>query len=117
MNAGKLDRRITVERKIVTQDATYGTEVITWGALTNPASRISAQVQDVPPSRSESIKQGLAVALNQTKITIRYRADIDSSMRVTVHYSTDVVYQIVGGPARVGERNQFLEMVCERSTS
>lgn len=114
MKIGELDRRITISQKSVTSDPNYGTQIITWTTL---ASRISANVADVPPSRSEAVKQGLAVALNQTKITIRYRARIDSSMRVTVHYATDEVYQIVGGPARVGARNQCLEMVCEKTSS
>lgn len=113
MNAGNLDRRITISQKSVTQDPDYGTQVITWSTL---ASRIAANVVDVQPSRSESVKQGLSVALNQTKITIRYRAGIDSSMRITVHYATDEIYQIVGGPARVG-RNRWLEMVCEKASS
>lgn len=113
MNAGNLDRRITISQKSVTTDPDYGTQVITWTTL---ASRIAANVADVQPSRSEAVKQGLAVALNQTKITIRYRAGIDSSMRVTVHYATDVIYQIVGGPAIIG-RNKFLELVCEKASS
>lgn len=113
MKAGQLDRRITISQKSVTPDPEYGTQVITWTTL---ASRIAANVADVQPSRSESVKQGLAVARNQTKITIRYRAGIDSSMRVTVHYATDEVYQIVGGPARIG-RNKWLEMVCEKTSS
>lgn len=117
MNAGQLRHRITILKKSVTPDANYGTEVITWVALSTPASRIAAQVQDVQPSRSEAVKNGLAVALNQSKVTIRNRAGIDSSMRVTVHYASDVVYQIVGGPAIVGRNGEWLEMVCEKSST
>ncbi len=79
VQAGKLDRQITIERKSVTSDPNYGTEVITWAPLVvlpgSPpvAERFWAEVQDVMPSRSESVLQGLAVARNQTRIRIRWR--------------------------------------------
>ena len=123
MRAGQLDREITIERKHVTQDATYGTEVITWVPLVaqvgSPvvAQRFCAQVQDALPSRSERVKLGLEQAHNRTRLRMRYRTDIDSSMRVTVHGETDVVYQIVGGPAMIEGRQQFLELMLERYSS
>ena len=121
--AGTLDRVITIERKQVTQDADYGTEVITWVPLAvlpgSPplAEQFHAEVQDALPSRSESVLQGLAVARNQTRIRIRWRNDIDSSMRITVHGDTDVIYQIVGGPAEIRGRRRMLEMMCEKYSS
>ena len=122
MRAGQLDRRITIERKVVTQDATYGSEIITWTPLVvlpgspTVAASLWANVVDVQPSRSEAVKQGLSVATNQTRVTIRYRSDVDSSMRITVHGDTAVVDQIVGGPAMIG-RKEWLEMMCERYSS
>ena len=124
MRTGQLDRQITIEKKVVVgQDPIYGTDLIDWAPLVaqvgSPviAVRFWANVEDVPPSRSEAVKQGLVVARNQTKITIRWRSDVDSSMRVKVHGVTDVIYQIVGGPAAVDGRKAFLEMMCERYTS
>jgi head-tail adaptor len=122
MRTGQLDRRVTIEKKVVTQDATYGTETITWTPLVvlpgspTVAAPFWANVVDVQPSRSESVKQGLALARNQTRVTLRYRSDVDSSMRITVHGDSDVVYQIVGGPAMIG-RKEWLEMVCEKYSS
>lgn len=122
MKASDLNYQITVEKKSVTQDPVYGTETITWIPLIysvgspSVAERFWAQVSDVLPSRSEAVKQGLAVARNQTRIRLRYRNDIDSSMRITVHGDTDVVYQIIGGPAMIG-RKEWLEMVCEKYSS
>ena len=121
--AGTLNRLITIERKQVVQDASYGTEVITWVPLAvlpgSPAvaEKFWAEVQDVLPSRSESVQQGLALARNQTRIRIRWRNDIDSSMRITVHGDADVVYQIVGGPAEIRGRRRLLEMMCEKYSS
>ncbi len=123
MHAGDLDREITVEKKLITQDATFGTELVTWVPLAllsgspQVAEKFAAQVQDTLPSRSESVTQGLSVARNQTRIRMRYRNDIDSSMRITVHGEPDLVYQIVGGPANIEGRKNFIEMVCERFSS
>lgn len=122
MRAGQLDRQVTIEKKQVTQDATYGTDVVTWVPLVaqpgspTVAQRFWAQVQDVLPSRSESVTQGLAVARNQSRLRMRYRSDVTSDMRVIVHKATDAIYQIVGGPAVIG-RNEWLEMVIEKYSS
>jgi len=123
VSAGTLTRLITIEHKQATQDTQYGTQVITWVPLAvlpgSPpvAERFWAEVQDALPSRSESVMQGLAVARNQTRVRIRWRSDIDSSMRITVHGDTDVVYQIIGGPAEIRGRRRMLEMMCERYSS
>lgn len=123
MRAGELDKQISIERKSVTVDSTYGTEVISWVPLSpigSPAvaQRFWAQVQDFMPSRSESVRQGLSVARDQVRIRIRYRSGIDSSMRIIVHDSDgDKTYQIVGGPAEIEGRKKFLEFVCEKFSS
>ena len=111
--AGKFDRHVSIEYKTVERDASYGTEVVTWERL----ELVRAEVQDMLPSRSESVAQGLALARNQTRIRMRYRNDVTSDMRIVVHGDEDVVYQIIGGPAEVGGRKQMIEMVCERYSS
>ena len=74
-----------------------------------------AEVQDVLPSRSEAVRQGLAQARNQVRLRMRWREDITSAMRVTVYgESSDTVYQIVGGPAEIGGRKVWLELMLER---
>lgn len=121
--AGVLNRQITISRKQVTQDATYGSEVVTWVPLVAEAGsptvavKFWAEVMDMMPSRAEAVTQGLTVARNQTRIRLRWRGDIDSSMRVTVHGDSDVVHQIVGGPAEIQGRKNMLEIVCERISS
>ncbi len=114
MNAGQMNRRISIEFPVYETEAPYGPRLVRWEPLTTCA----AEVQDVMPSRSESVRQGLAQARNQTRIRIRWRGDIDSTMRIVLHGDTDTVYQIVGGPSEVGGRKTMLEMVLERySTS
>lgn len=100
-----LDTRIRIEYKVTTQDADYGTPIDIWTLL----AVVWANVQDVMPSRSESVKQGLEVARNQTRIRYRFREDVDSSMRVVIGART---LQIVAGPAELG-RHEYSEVVCE----
>ena len=123
MRASSLDRQILIEKKSVTQDPNFGTELVTWVPLSTVSGqpeRYWAEVQDALPSRAESVTQGLAVARNQTRIRFRYRNDVevDSSMRVTVFGDiTNRVLQIVGGPARIGGRKELIEIMCERISS
>jgi head-tail adaptor len=114
--------QVTIEQKSVTQDPVFGTPIVTWVPLVGSGSpvvaeRFHAEVQDALPSRSEAVTQGLAVARNQTRLRMRWRDDIDSSMRVTVHKDSGVIYQIVGGPADIGGRKEHIEMVLERFSS
>ena len=112
VNVGPLDKRITIQQKVVTQDPDYGTGVINWVTLATPW----ANVQDVLPSRSESVQQGLETARNQTRIRFRYRNDVTSAMRITLRGATDRVLQIIGGPAELG-RHEYTEIVCEQYSS
>lgn len=113
MRGSNLDRRITIEQKSITQDPNYGTEVIAWTVV---ASRIPAQVQDALPSKSETTKDALRMATQPSRVRIRYRSDITSDMRITVHGSSDRIMQIVSGPAEIGRR-EWLEMMVEAYTS
>lgn len=112
MSTGNKDRRVDIQYRAVTQDPVYGTEVVTWTLL----ATVWADVEDTPPSRSEAVRTGLAVAINQSKVTIRYRPGIDSSMRLIISRPDPVVYQIIGGPAMIG-RYRELEMVVEKISS
>lgn len=119
--AGVLDRRILIEKKSITQDPDFGTEIVTWVPLAGTVQApewFPANVQDAMPSRAESVTLGLVVARNQTRIRIRYRDDINSSMRVTLAGDLiNTVMQIIGGPAAIEGRKQFTEIVCERISS
>jgi len=115
------DRQITIQRKQVSTDPDFGTELVTWVPLVAvPGSpevgeRFWAEVQDALPSRSEAVTMGLSVARNQVRIRFRYRDDVDSSMRVLLHGDgADQVLQIVGGPAMIGGRKELTEIVCEK---
>jgi len=112
MNVGQFDRRITIEYPVSSTDPNYGTPITVWTLL----ATVWANVQDVLPSRSESVQQGLETARNQSRIRFRYRSDVTSAMRITVLGATDRVLQIVGGPAELG-RHEYTEIVCEQYSS
>lgn len=123
MNPGKSQRSITINRKQVTKDPAYGSEVVAWVPLVaqpgSPtiAERFDAEIQDVLPSRDEAVLNGLAVGRRATRLRMRWRDDVDSSMQVIVHGDTDVTYSIIGGPAEVGGRKQQIELMLERYSS
>ena len=116
----KYNRQVSFEKPVITNDPVYGSPVKTWTPLVAEAGspavaeRFWAEVQDALPSRSEAVRQGLEQARNQTRVRIRWRGDVTSDMRVWIHGDTDVLYQIVGGPAEIGGRKKALEMVLER---
>lgn len=104
-----LDRRITIKKKSSTLDPAYRSPVVSWV----PLATVWAEVIDVQPNRSESVRQGLEQASNQTRIRIRFRDDVNSSMRVEYRGR---ILQIIAGPAELGRR-EYLELMCEAYTS
>jgi head-tail adaptor len=104
-----LDRQITFEVQSVEQDEVYGTEKKIWIPF---AARVPANVQDVLPSKSEAVKQGMKVANRPARIRMRYLAGITSDMRVVIHGEIDRITQIVSGPAELGRR-EGIELVVE----
>ena len=118
--SGLFDRLITIEYPAVTKDATEGSAVTTWVALSvlpgSPAvaEQFHAEVQDVMPSRDERTLQGLAIEVRRTRIRMRWRDDVTSAMRVTVHGDSNRIYQIIGGPAEIAGRKEMIEILCQQ---
>ena len=106
-----LDTRVRFESKSVTQDSTYGTDVVTW----LPVCVVWAEIMDVLPSRqqAEQVRQVVQVATLRSKVRIRFRRDIDATCRM---WRGSELYQIVGGPAEIG-RHEFMELLVERTST
>ena len=102
------DTRVRFERKSVSQDATYGTDVISWV----PVCVVWAEIMDVLPSRSQSeqVRESVQVATLRSRVRLRYRTDIDATMRMLI--GTEI-HKIVAGPAEIG-RHEWMEFVVER---
>ena len=112
MRFDELNTRCRIECKSITQDPLYGTDIVTWELL----GVRWCHLQDVLPSRSESVVDGLAVANNQTRCRMNYCTDIDSSMRVVVNRPTRTEYQIISGPAILGDKFR-IELMLEKVSS
>ena len=105
----RLDKRCRIEYKSVTNDSTYGTEVIAWALL----AVVWCEIQDVLPSRSESVEAQINVSKNPARWRARHRTDIDSSMRIVVD---GTIYQIVSGPASIDSK-KYIECMIEEYSS
>ena len=111
MKIGKLDRRILIERKAVTQDA-YGAEVVSWSTL---ATVWGSALDDLgSKSGMEKNREGIRVLEKLTRVVIRYRSDITSNMRIVL-VDRSRVMQIVS-IAEVGRREGTELMCMEFST-
>jgi len=112
MKLDELNTQARIEYKTTSQDSAYGTEVVTWALL----GVRWCHLQDVMQGRSESVVNGLEMAKNQTRCRLNYCTDIDSSMRITVNRPSPTTYQIVSGPAILGDKER-IEVMLEKVSS
>lgn len=106
IQAGDLKERVAIMHRVETQDPIYGTSIVSW----EPLATVWAQVQDVLPSRSENIADEISLARRPARVRMRYRDDLDSSMRFVVNGRT---LNIIAGPAELGFR-AGLEFMAEQ---
>lgn len=111
IQVSNLDTRVRFEYKSVTRDAIYGSEIASW----LPKATVWAEVMDVLPTRqqAEQMRNNTQVSVRRSRVRMRYRTDIDASMRCLIG---GVVHQIVGGPAEIG-RHEYLELLIERTST
>lgn len=123
MRAGSLDRQITIEVKQTTIDPTYGTELVSWAPLVAEAGsptiavRFWAEVQDALPSRDERLTQNAVISTKRVRVRMRWRDDIDASMRFVLHGDQDRTYQLISETAEVEGRKELIEFMAERTSS
>jgi len=109
MRSGRLNRICEIQYKTVTLEGDYVTEQIEWAKK----ATVWVEKLDVLPSKSEAVKNALDTNTNQSRIRMKYRTDIDTTMRFLID---DIVYQIVSGPAEIGYRDMS-EFIAERYTA
>lgn len=107
--AGSLDRRITFQARSTVQDSTYGTSTVAW----IPHVTVWAQVQDILPSRSESIEDNISMSRRPCRIRTRHRTDLDGTMQIEFDGR---MLRIISGPVELGRRDG-LEFVAEELTT
>lgn len=116
MMIGALDRRVVVWRPIVTPDATHGGPETVWEPLVplsgTPVTGTPfwAQIEETLPGRAEIVQQGIQQSRKISKVRMRWRDDIDATMRIVVDDGRTL--QIISGPTMVG-RKEWIVVVCE----
>lgn len=121
--ANDLDRRIRIERPVA-DDAPDGAGSGSWAFV----CEVAAQVRDMLPSRGEQMAQGINIATRPARVRMRFRAGINSGMRVLVGrnvrgtdgkpvWQTERVAQIATVPAELGRREGLEFMVEDYSTA
>ncbi len=102
MQAGRLNRRCTLQAPGTTQDE-LGQPIPGWTDVATVWADIRMK------SGLESIKAGAPVSVVQASIRLRYRAGITAGMRVVHHLQA---YNIVAVLPDVGGR-EYVDLVCE----
>jgi SPP1 family predicted phage head-tail adaptor len=106
MTTGSLDRRLLIERKVVTKDPDFGSEVVAWAEF----ATVWGSAVDVLRPKEESTASGIRLLMRPCAVEIRYRAGITTDMRITI-IERGRLLQIVS-IAEV-ERRRFLSLMCE----
>ena len=105
MRAGSLDRLITIQSKGVTRSAS-GQENVTWSDV----ATVSARKRDT--KGEERFRAGQREDRVETIFTIRWRGDLDPSMRVRL----GTVFYELKGIVELGRRDG-LELLTSRQIS
>ena len=101
--ASRWNRRLRIERP-VSNTSIDGAGSGVWERVAD----CWANVQDVLPSRAERLDGGISIANRPARVRMRYRTDVDASMRFVVEGR---LLQIISGPAEVGFREEVEFMV------
>jgi SPP1 family predicted phage head-tail adaptor len=108
MRIGQLDRYIRIEKKTVTKDPNYGSEIVTWTFY----KECWASVTDITSRMQESTVNDLRLLKQPCKVVMRYDPTIDATMRLVMIDRDDRVLQIVTKPAEIGRR-EAIEFTAE----
>lgn len=107
LSSSELDRRVTLQLRTVTRDATYKSEVVTWPDIATVAAKVLES--STAPAVGGSATDAAALYARPMKIRIRWRTGLDKS-------TTRLVYggQIlrITGMAEMGRR-EGIEFACE----
>lgn len=103
MNAGRLDRKISIQQPTTTRDA-FGQSVDTFAEV----AQVFAQRRDI--AGKETSESDQPVASTRTEWTIRWRADIRETWRVVTTTDRIQTFEIVG-ILELGRR-EALRLIC-----
>ena len=106
LNAGEMDRLVTIEQRVVARDAATGAEVVTWAPLATVWAKVTETANALRGLDEKLLANVLAYGRPVTMLM--YWVDgVNPTMRVN---EGGVLYQIVG-TAMVGRR-EGLTLAC-----
>lgn len=108
MQAGKLRHRITLQRAEITQDLQTGEMAKQWRTVDHVWGDV------VPLSAREYLAARATQSEVSARMVIRYRADVDSTMRV-IHRGE--IYTIDGVLADAGSNIKYLTLMVRKGAS
>jgi SPP1 family predicted phage head-tail adaptor len=109
MQIGKMDRYIRFEQKVVTQDADYGSEVVSWV----PYKTCWASITDITSNRMQEYTLGDLRSINRPcKVVVRYDEGIDATMRIVCLDRNDRILEIVTKAGELGRR-EAMEFIAQ----
>ncbi|WP_230781644.1 head-tail adaptor protein [Sphingomonas sp. Leaf37] len=107
--AGSLNKRIRIEAPLI-DNAPDSAGSRDWRLV----AKVWANIQDVLPSRSEKLAEGINLSTRPARVRMRHRTNITPDMRFVYR---DRVMQIVAGPAELGAKVGIEFMVEDYSTA
>lgn len=105
LNSGKLRHRVILQNQIETQDQNTGETLVTWNNLATLWAAIE------PLSAREFIAAQEEDSKVSARITIRYRSNIDASMRF-YHEAKDIYYNIEGILSDKDSGLEYITLPC-----
>lgn len=102
MNAGQLNRKITIQSFGTTRDPA-GQEIKDWSPFATPWANIRFL------NGVESVKADAEVSVSKASIRIRYRQDITNAMRVVYNGITYQIKAVLPDEAK----REHVDLVCE----
>ena len=110
IDPGQLDRFVSIEQRVLGQDAATGAQTVTWSTFAAGWAKVDEMAVSTR-LRDERMSGDVAVYGKPVQVTMRWLAGVDATMRVN---DNGVLYQVIG-VARIG-RYEGLSLACTAFT-
>lgn len=109
--AGELDRRVTLQRPVVTRDPQYGSELTSWSTVATVWARVrdrmAAEISE-PDVPQRDLRR-------QITVRIRWRSDLLTTWRLQIGAGPSARILQINGAIEAGRR-EWLDLDCVEST-
>lgn len=105
MRAGQLRQRVTIQQGTAAKDE-YGEDILTWSTF----ATVWARVEPLKGDEFLAARQAAAVAMLDTRITIRYVSGVTPEMRVSYDGNLYNIEAVIDPD----ERHIEMQLMCKR---